>query len=246
MASLKTGKPILFPLILTVFLSGSAAAAGITHVLGAKKASLDPSTITVNAGYYSSTTLAAVDTDLAAGNIKSGVTIFGIAGTLTSGAVPDTGQITSYTTTFGEDHDYQPAGTQLSYTINADNTITDNRTGLMWRRCSQGMTDDATCTGTAGTYTREGALASCEGETADYTDWRLPNAKELFSLVKFEGAAPFIDQTIFPATVSNYYWTGTTYVPNTSYAMSVDVSGGLVSASVKTGSNYVRCVRAGP
>jgi len=36
---------------------------------------------TVNAGYYNATTLAAVDADLAAGNIKSGVTIFGKLGT---------------------------------------------------------------------------------------------------------------------------------------------------------------------
>ena len=39
---------------------------------------------TVAAGYYAATTLSAVDTDLAAGNIKSGTTIFGILGTLAS------------------------------------------------------------------------------------------------------------------------------------------------------------------
>ena len=41
---------------------------------------LSPANDTVNAGYYNATTLAAVDADLAAGNIKSGVTIFGVAG----------------------------------------------------------------------------------------------------------------------------------------------------------------------
>jgi len=35
---------------------------------------------TVSAGYYAATTLSAVDADLATGNIKSGVTVFGIAG----------------------------------------------------------------------------------------------------------------------------------------------------------------------
>jgi len=35
---------------------------------------------TVGAGYYGATTLSAVDTDLIAGNIKSGVTLFGVAG----------------------------------------------------------------------------------------------------------------------------------------------------------------------
>ncbi len=36
---------------------------------------------TVTAGYYAATTLHAVDADLATGNIKAGITIFGIAGT---------------------------------------------------------------------------------------------------------------------------------------------------------------------
>jgi hypothetical protein len=36
---------------------------------------------TVNAGYYGTTTLSAVDTDLAVGNIKYGINIFGISGT---------------------------------------------------------------------------------------------------------------------------------------------------------------------
>lgn len=42
---------------------------------------LSPANDTVQAGYYAATTLHAVDADLAAGNIKSGKTIFGFAGT---------------------------------------------------------------------------------------------------------------------------------------------------------------------
>ncbi len=45
---------------------------------------LDPANSTVNAGYYAATTLQAVDADLAVGNIKSGVTIFGFLGTYLS------------------------------------------------------------------------------------------------------------------------------------------------------------------
>ena len=220
--------------------------AGSTHVLGATQKSLASSADTVNAGYYAATTLSAVDANLAVGNIKTGTTIFGFTGTYAGYAVPDTGQTTSYTATFGEDHDYQPAATQMSYTVNADNTVTDNITGLMWRRCSQGTDDNATCTGTAATYTWENALGACEGETTDYADWRLPNVKELFSIVKFEGSVPFIDQTTFPATAFNYYWTGTTYVPSTTGAMVVYFGDGYVGYCNKASSYYVRCVRAGP
>ncbi|MDO8806668.1 MAG: hypothetical protein Q7R35_19820 [Elusimicrobiota bacterium] len=69
-------------LLLTTIVGLSAGAeAASTHVLGANKQTLSPSTDTVNAGYYSPTALHVVDANLAAGNIKNGVTIFGIMGT---------------------------------------------------------------------------------------------------------------------------------------------------------------------
>jgi hypothetical protein len=160
--------------------------------------------------------------------------------------IPDTGQTVSYTTTLGEDHDYQPAATQMSYTVHADNTITDNVTGLVWRRCSQGKNDDATCTGTAPTYTWENAISQCANEAADGGGWRLPNIKELFSIVNLSGSAPYIDQAAFPATVTGYYWSSTTYVPSTTSALYVPFGSGYVVNGGKTSPNYVRCVRAGP
>jgi hypothetical protein len=42
---------------------------------------------TVDAGYYAATTLSAVDADLAVGNIKSGITIFGFLGTHSGGVI---------------------------------------------------------------------------------------------------------------------------------------------------------------
>jgi hypothetical protein len=47
---------------------------------------LSPANDTVAAGYYAATTLAEVDTDLAAANIVSGTTIFGVAGSASAGA----------------------------------------------------------------------------------------------------------------------------------------------------------------
>jgi hypothetical protein len=43
---------------------------------------LSAATTTVSAGYYEATDLATVDTDLTAGNIKDGTTIFGVEGTV--------------------------------------------------------------------------------------------------------------------------------------------------------------------
>lgn len=228
-------------LIITMVLSAGAYAkveAASTHVLGATKRTLSVSTDAVNAGYYEKQFLSDVDTDLAAGNIRSGVTIFGKVGTMSGGAVPDTGQTTSYGT--GDDADYNPAGTQMSYTDNADGTITDNLTGLMWL-------EDANNYNSGNTQNWTLALSGCESFSyATHTDWRLPNMKELFCIIKFEGSDPFINTTYFLNTQSDYYWTSTTYVPSTGNAMAVGFIFGDVTSNFKTVAYNVRPVRGGP
>ncbi len=220
-------------------LSGKTAYVNGVKLTGALATqTLSAANDTVTAGNYDATTLSLVDTDLAAGNIKSGVTIFGKTGTI---ALPDTGQVTSYATTFPDDADYNPAATQPSYTLTDSNaTVTDNRTGLIWVRDGTG----AGCNNGTG-LAWEAAGKFCEDlDFGGHTDWRLPNAKELFSIVKFEGGAPFIDAT-FTNTGSNYYWTSTTYM-STTYAMPVHFGTGNVRNDAKTTTNYVRPVRGGP
>lgn len=56
-----------------------AVTGGVKTGTGTK--TLNPANDTVAAGYYAATTLSAVDTDLAVANIKTGVTVFGKAGT---------------------------------------------------------------------------------------------------------------------------------------------------------------------
>ena len=166
--------------------------------------------------------------------------ITGISVFCYSGELPDTGQTTSYTETFGEDSDYQPSAAQMSYTDNGDGTVTDNRTGLMWLK-------DANNYNSGALQTWEEALSGCESFSyVGYSDWRLPNRRELFSIVKFEGSAPFIDTTYFLNTSSYYYWTSTTFVPNTTRALVVVFSNGTVCTGFKPYAYYVRPVRGGP
>lgn len=102
-----------------------------------------------------------------------------------------------------------------SFRDNGDGTVSDSATGLMWQQDDSPSAD------------WDDALASCSNATtATYFDWRLPNAKELQSIVDYtrspdsDGSAA-IDTTFFNATpITNeagvtdwaYYWSSTTHV----------------------------------
>ena len=216
--------------------------------------------------------VAALDTDIAVGNIKDTVEIFGVTGTYTGGAagLPKTGQTTNYAA--GDDETYgdpaggydigltQGTGTWATYwtdgqrftisTVSGDDIVTDNATGLVWAA-------DGTAAGCYSGGTRTWTQAITWAEALDFageTDWRLPNAYEIFSICLLEAGAitgvkasgaPYINQTVFPNTVSSYYWSSTTYPNNTDYALSVPLSYGSVSTNGKTSFAYVRAVRGG-
>ena len=139
-------------------------------------------------------------------------------------------------------------------TDNADGTITDSTTGLVWDKCSRGQvwdntTPPGTCTGAASTHSWAAALAEATAANGashrGQADWRLPNRTELESLVKIDAVGPAIDGTYFPATPSNWYWTSTTYAPNPANAWDVNFNDGGTSAYRKTSAYHVRLVRSG-
>lgn len=170
--------------------------------------------------------------------------------TFNSCNLPDTGLTGDYTATFGEDPDYRPSGSQLSYTIYSPGGISsvtvDNRTGLMW------VTNPVDA-GISGTYTWESALTTCEtgigggGSYAGYTDWRLPNIRELTSIMNYSGGNPAINTVYFLNTQSEAYWSSTTAVQATTNAWYSDFSNiGNLSYLLKTAALRIRCVRGGP
>ena len=57
----------------------------------------------------------------------------------------------------------------------------------------------------------ESALAYCENlEFAGHDDWKLPNVKELQTLVDYSGVYPAIDGNLFNITdEDSYFWTST-------------------------------------
>lgn len=81
-----------------------------------------------------------------------------------------------------------------------DGTVTHRTTGLMWQKCVLGQTySNGSCSGEATAYMLSTALDLAANYTAaGYSDWRLPNAKELYSIVDDSCANPAINTEVFP------------------------------------------------
>ena len=129
-----------------------------------------------------------------------------------------------------------------------DGTVTHSRTGLMWQRCALGQAWSAgTCTGTATTVTWSNALkAARDSSTAGYSDWRLPNVKELRTIVEEKCYSPSVNEVIFPNTSASDFWSASAYAGNSSNAWFVNF--GYRNASYGFNKSYafqVRLVRAG-
>ncbi len=92
---------------------------------------------------------------------------------------------------------------------NSDGTISDLTTGLMWQKADS-----------SATMNWEQALDYAENlEYSGYDDWRLPNAKELQSIVDYTRApdarkrtqrGPAIDPIFDISETESWFWTGTT------------------------------------
>jgi len=122
------------------------------------------------------------------------------------------------------------------YKDNGDGTVTDNVTGLMWQKNDDGII-----------YEWEPAITHCESLSfATYSDWRLPNIKELRSIVDNSRYNPSIDATLFPNSNLKDYWSSTTFAGTQIDAYYVLFSfDGRVNRNIKNYFYYVRCVRGG-
>jgi len=136
------------------------------------------------------------------------------------------------------------------FVVHGNGTVTHTRTGLMWKQCSEGLSGAGCTTGTAARYSWQAALQLAEtlnarAGFATFNDWRVPNQKELKSIVERQCDTPSINAAIFPATVSSGYWSASPYAGVATSAWGVNFGNGSGGASSKSGSNYVRLVRGG-
>ncbi|KON78147.1 DUF1566 domain-containing protein [Leptospira kirschneri] len=133
-----------------------------------------------------------------------------------------------------------------SFVDQADGTIRDLNTGLLWSQCTEGQ--GAGCGLTPPTSMDwNTARGNCNGKVLAGPGrvWRLPNINELLSIVDYSNAIfmlPAIDSAFFPLTANGLYWTSTTYDSNKSFAISILFSTGAVLANDKSGNMVTRCV----
>jgi hypothetical protein len=135
------------------------------------------------------------------------------------------------------------------YTVSADGQeVTDNYTNLIWQRCSVGMSwnnaasPTPTCEGVAHRLSQQDALVL----SAATGVWRLPNVKELASIVALGTGEPAVDPNGFPGTPSDPFWSASPDYRLNSHAWLVNFFSNGVFSSVRSSPYYVRLVRAGP
>ena len=131
-------------------------------------------------------------------------------------------------------------------TQNGGATVTHNRSGLTWMRCSAGQTwNGTTCQGTSSTLTWAAALVNAKNETSFGGGWRVPNITELRSIIESGCDSPAVNLSVFPATTENTYWSATTYAGDLSSTWNVNFALGDTGVSGKTLGQHVRLVRDG-
>ena len=144
-----------------------------------------------------------------------------------------------------------PATTPTArFEINGDGTVTDELTGLMWKRCLEGQSGIGCTQISAQAFIWEAAKQQADNVNkksrfAGYSDWRIPNIKELSSIVENKCHDPAINLSVFPNTPSIFVWSSTPSISGKNHAWGVDFSSGYAGYSLRDSADKsVRLVRS--
>lgn len=117
-----------------------------------------------------------------------------------------------------------------------DNTVSCSNTNLMWQ-------DNADVRDKALKKTWENAITYCRDLTfADYYNWRLPNIRELKTIIDRTKHGLTIKDG-FVNSIDDFYWSSTTSHNETTKAWFVYFNNSNAGSDFKTQELYVRCVR---
>ncbi len=117
---------------------------------------------------------------------------------------------------------------------NSNKTVSCSETKLMWQDDKNSKTIMKNL---------KNAIKYCRNLAfAGYSDWRLPNKKELLNIVDFTKDKPIINNA-FKNTKWGYYWSSTGSTVNSANAWSVHLGYGGIKENFVGKGFYVRCVR---
>ncbi len=135
----------------------------------------------------------------------------------------------------------------------ANGTVTDNLTGLIWlqnadcanaTRTWQDALYDVVNLNTDGTMNSNNC-SDTSNSGSHQADWRLPNVKELQSLIDFQNVSPALPTGHLFSSVRMNYWSATSLADITSFAWNVWLRYGNVEYNNKWDTRYVWPVRGG-
>jgi hypothetical protein len=133
------------------------------------------------------------------------------------------------------------------FQLNADGTALDKTTQLLWSRCLVGQSWDSASRSCSGTPQQldwsEALLESKRSTLAGFSTWRLPNAKEILTLIERSCVDPAINLTAFPSSRSENIWTGTTTLNEAERAWAIAMYSGKNNTKHKNTRLHVRLVR---
>jgi hypothetical protein len=133
---------------------------------------------------------------------------------------------------------------------NGNNTISDLKTGLMWKKCLEGVSGRFCDTNDPDSFTWQQAIEHVRivnklGGSAGHDDWRMPTVRELISIVEEQCYAPAVNQNRFPNTPSSSVWSRSPYAGSENYAWLVNFGNGGSRNLNRGYDRYVRLVRGG-
>lgn len=124
------------------------------------------------------------------------------------------------------------------FSIKANKEVHDSSTGLIWQLCLVGQSGKDCQAGEAQVFNWLEALQS-----SDEQQWRLPNIRELASIVELKCSDPAVNLELFPNQLTGGLWSSSPYQFYDHYAWYLDTFDGVYIYGDRQDKKYVRLVK---